>query len=188
MTTARNAQAPELDTVLGGDCVEVMRAMPEASVDLVFADPPYNLQLRGELHRPDNSRVDAVDLDEHGFRIPKDTLADAHRHLGRNQPELLEALRELIRNVRRFARGQRECLSDLSLPLPGGGSVGAVSGGAAIAASGLVASSGAASVAGSGVAGWPGGVAAAASDSLKKRKNSESGLMTQRVAVPPRPS
>ena len=46
-----------------GDCVEVMRALPAASVDLIFADPPYNLQLRGELHRPDNSRVDAVDDD-----------------------------------------------------------------------------------------------------------------------------
>ena len=50
-----------LDTVLEGDCVGVMAALPEASVDLIFADPPYNLQLRGELHRPDNSRVDAVD-------------------------------------------------------------------------------------------------------------------------------
>ena len=47
--------------VLSGDCIEVMRGLPEASVDLIFADPPYNLQLKGELHRPDNSRVDAVD-------------------------------------------------------------------------------------------------------------------------------
>jgi modification methylase len=51
----------ELDVVLPGDCVEVMRGLPAASVDLIFADPPYNLQLKGELHRPDNSRVDAVD-------------------------------------------------------------------------------------------------------------------------------
>ena len=50
-----------VDTILAGDCVEVMRALPAASVDLIFADPPYNLQLKGELHRPDNSRVDAVD-------------------------------------------------------------------------------------------------------------------------------
>ncbi len=49
------------DVIHGGDCVEVMRSLPADSVDLVFADPPYNLQLRGELHRPDNSRVDAVD-------------------------------------------------------------------------------------------------------------------------------
>ena len=52
-----------LDTILDGDCVAHMNALPEASVDLIFADPPYNLQLKGELHRPDNSRVDAVDDD-----------------------------------------------------------------------------------------------------------------------------
>jgi modification methylase len=49
--------------ILTGDCVEVMDSLPEASVDLVFADPPYNLQLRGDLHRPDNSAVDAVTAD-----------------------------------------------------------------------------------------------------------------------------
>ncbi len=38
-----------------------MNALPEASVDLIFADPPYNLQLKGDLHRPDASKVDAVD-------------------------------------------------------------------------------------------------------------------------------
>jgi modification methylase len=47
--------------LLLGDCVELMKAMPDASIDMVFADPPYNLQLRGDLHRPDNSKVDAVD-------------------------------------------------------------------------------------------------------------------------------
>jgi modification methylase len=51
------------DGVTDGDCLAVMAALPEASVDLVFADPPYNLQLSGELHRPDNSRVDGVDED-----------------------------------------------------------------------------------------------------------------------------
>ncbi|MBE3638930.1 site-specific DNA-methyltransferase [Mangrovicoccus algicola] len=50
-----------LNQILLGDCVEIMNRMPEASVDLIFADPPYNLQLRGDLHRPDNSKVDAVD-------------------------------------------------------------------------------------------------------------------------------
>ena len=49
------------DSVYVGDCVQVMSQMPEKSVDLVFADPPYNLQLGGELVRPDNSRVDGVD-------------------------------------------------------------------------------------------------------------------------------
>ncbi|HYS47680.1 MAG TPA: site-specific DNA-methyltransferase [Xanthobacteraceae bacterium] len=47
--------------ILVGDCVAEMAALPAASVDLVFADPPYNLQLRGDLKRPDDSRVDAVD-------------------------------------------------------------------------------------------------------------------------------
>jgi modification methylase len=62
MIGARGVNDDEgLDKVLAGDCVEVMRRLPAGSVDLVFADPPYNLQLRGELHRPDNSRVDAVD-------------------------------------------------------------------------------------------------------------------------------
>ncbi len=54
------AEAP-LDTVLEGDCVALLRTLPDACVDAVFADPPYNLQLRGTLHRPDHSLVDAVD-------------------------------------------------------------------------------------------------------------------------------
>ena len=49
--------------ILIGDCVAEMAKLPAASVDLVFADPPYNLQLQGDLKRPDNSRVDAVDDD-----------------------------------------------------------------------------------------------------------------------------
>jgi len=46
--------------VLLGDCVAEMAKLPAASVDLVFADPPYNLQLANDLKRPDDSRVDAV--------------------------------------------------------------------------------------------------------------------------------
>ncbi|MFH1556242.1 MAG: site-specific DNA-methyltransferase [Pseudomonadota bacterium] len=53
----------ELDRVLVGDCIAAMNALPANSVDLVFADPPYNLQLQGELKRPDESRVDAVNDD-----------------------------------------------------------------------------------------------------------------------------
>ncbi len=52
-----------LDQVLRGDSVEMMRMLPAASVHCVFADPPYNLQLRGELRRPDDSLVDGVDDD-----------------------------------------------------------------------------------------------------------------------------
>jgi modification methylase len=44
-----------------GDCVAELEKLPAACVDLVFADPPYNLQLQGDLKRPDDSRVDAVD-------------------------------------------------------------------------------------------------------------------------------
>ena len=57
------ALAPEqyVDRVLRGDCVGVLSRLPDACVDAVFADPPYNLQLGGELHRPDESKVDAVD-------------------------------------------------------------------------------------------------------------------------------
>ena len=50
-----------LDTILRGDCVTALERLPAASVDLVFADPPYNLQLEGKLTRPDQSEVDAVD-------------------------------------------------------------------------------------------------------------------------------
>jgi modification methylase len=46
--------------ILRGDCIEAMRSLPDASVDMVFADPPYNLQLGGDLARPDGSHVDAV--------------------------------------------------------------------------------------------------------------------------------
>ncbi|RVV98072.1 site-specific DNA-methyltransferase [Mesobaculum littorinae] len=59
--TKSGAAALPLNSIVSGDCIEVMRSLPEASVDLIFADPPYNLQLKGDLHRPDNSRVDAVD-------------------------------------------------------------------------------------------------------------------------------
>src|ERR1700753_9636 len=51
----------KLDLVIEGDCIARMNALPEGCADLIFADPPYNLQLRGDLHRPDQSKVDAVD-------------------------------------------------------------------------------------------------------------------------------
>jgi site-specific DNA-methyltransferase (adenine-specific) len=52
-----------VDQVLEGDCREILESLPEESVDLIFADPPYNLQLRDELWRPNQTRVDAVDAD-----------------------------------------------------------------------------------------------------------------------------
>ena len=78
----------KLNTIIEGDCVAAMNALPEASVDLIFADPPYNLQLKGELHRPDNSRVDAVDDEWDRFdgfaaydKFSRDWLAAARRVL-----------------------------------------------------------------------------------------------------------
>ncbi|MBK8085866.1 MAG: site-specific DNA-methyltransferase [Devosia sp.] len=50
-----------IDTILVGDCIAHMNGLPAGSVDLVFADPPYNLQLEQGLTRPDQSRVDGVD-------------------------------------------------------------------------------------------------------------------------------
>ena len=50
-----------LNTIVQGDCIAALEALPENTVDVVFADPPYNLQLAGDLHRPDQSKVDAVD-------------------------------------------------------------------------------------------------------------------------------
>lgn len=52
-----------MDTILKGDCVAMLERLPEKSIDVIFADPPYNLQLEGVLHRPDQSKVDAVDDD-----------------------------------------------------------------------------------------------------------------------------
>ena len=56
------------ERILIGDCVAEMDALPAGSVDCVFADPPYNLQLGGELLRPNNSRVDGVEEDWDRFR------------------------------------------------------------------------------------------------------------------------
>ncbi|MBB3940839.1 modification methylase [Novosphingobium fluoreni] len=49
-----------LGQILDGDCIAAMRSLPDASIDMIFADPPYNLQLGGDLSRPDGSHVDAV--------------------------------------------------------------------------------------------------------------------------------
>jgi len=50
-----------VDTILEGDCIAEMARLPDKCVDMIFADPPYNLQLGGDLFRPEGSRVDAVD-------------------------------------------------------------------------------------------------------------------------------
>ena len=52
-----------LNQILSGDAVQVMEGLPEKSIDLIFADPPYNMQIKGNLWRPDFSKVDGVDDD-----------------------------------------------------------------------------------------------------------------------------
>ncbi|MGH6666061.1 MAG: site-specific DNA-methyltransferase [Pseudolabrys sp.] len=82
------SETPHQHRVLVGDCVAEMNKLPAGSVDLVFADPPYNLQLASDLKRPDDSRVDAVDDDWDKFAsfsaydgFTKDWLAACRRVL-----------------------------------------------------------------------------------------------------------
>ena len=48
------------DTIYQGDCLEILKTFPDKSVDLVFADPPYNMQTEGELLRTDGSSFSGV--------------------------------------------------------------------------------------------------------------------------------
>ena len=77
-----------LDTILVGDCVEQMARLPDKCVDMIFADPPYNLQLGGDLFRPEGGKVDACDDDWDKFdsltaydNFTRDWLAEARRIL-----------------------------------------------------------------------------------------------------------
>jgi len=63
MTSGKSGKSPKEGKILQGDCVELMNGLEESSVDMVFADPPYNLQLEGDLLRPNNTKVDGVDND-----------------------------------------------------------------------------------------------------------------------------
>jgi len=58
-----SSRIPDLpiNQIIQGDCVEVLKSFPDSCIDLIFADPPYNLQLRNELLRPNQTLVDGVD-------------------------------------------------------------------------------------------------------------------------------
>lgn len=78
-------------TILQGDCIDLMTSMKDQSFDMIFADPPYNLQLQGDLHRPDTSKVDAVTDDWDQFEslkaydeFSREWLSEAHRVLDNN--------------------------------------------------------------------------------------------------------
>ncbi len=85
------AHALPLDTILHGDCIAEMARLPDKSIDMIFADPPYNLQLGGDLFRPEGGRVDAVDDDWDKFDsiavyddFTREWLAEARRILKDN--------------------------------------------------------------------------------------------------------
>ena len=61
MSSQKKRKSTGKNIILQGDCVKHMKALPAGSIDMIFADPPYNLQLGGNLHRPNNSLVDACD-------------------------------------------------------------------------------------------------------------------------------
>jgi modification methylase len=86
--TSRPAKTLALDVILQGDCIAEMARLPDKSVDMIFADPPYNLQLGGDLFRPEGGRVDAVDDDWDKFDslgayddFTREWLAEARRIL-----------------------------------------------------------------------------------------------------------
>jgi modification methylase len=88
---ARAAAELPLDSILHGDCIVEMAKLPDKSADMIFADPPYNLQLGGDLFRPEGGRVDAVDNDWDKFDslavyddFTREWLAEARRVLKDN--------------------------------------------------------------------------------------------------------
>ena len=54
--------------IINGNCLEEIKKIPDKSFDLIFADPPYNMQLGENLRRPDNSKVKSVDDDWDKFQ------------------------------------------------------------------------------------------------------------------------
>ncbi len=68
MGSRRRSGTSRSDTIINGDSISELKKLPDKSVDLVFADPPYNLQLAGDLMRPNNTRVDGVDDDWDKFK------------------------------------------------------------------------------------------------------------------------
>jgi modification methylase len=126
-----SGQQTEAGQVVQGDCLDVLAALPAQSVDLVFADPPYNLQLAGTLYRPDNSRVDGVEDDWDRFndfaaydRFSRAWLAgaEAERHAvgNRQLPQHLSGRRAVAGS--RFLDPQRHHLAqdqpDAEFPRP----------------------------------------------------------------------
>src|SRR4051812_50095039 len=94
-TVAKAKTPPDLplDSILEEDCIAAMARLPAGSIDMIFADPPYNLQLGGDLFRPEGGLVDAVDDDWDKFAsfatydaFTKAWLHEARRGLKPNGP------------------------------------------------------------------------------------------------------
>jgi modification methylase len=85
------------NVILQGDCIASLNALPARSIDLVFADPPYNLQLGGELLRPNNSRVDGVDEDWDRFG-DQSSPADSFAVYDRFTRDWLTAARRVLKD------------------------------------------------------------------------------------------
>ena len=103
---ARSAPRPkalELDTILVGDCIAEMARLPDKCVDMIFADPPYNLQLGGDLFRPEGGKVDACDDDWDKF----DSLAAYEAYRARLKADPQGAANFRLAGERRFILGER---------------------------------------------------------------------------------
>tara|TARA_A100000164_G_scaffold86209_2_gene73967 strand:+ start:11704 stop:12852 length:1149 start_codon:yes stop_codon:yes gene_type:complete len=77
-----------LNKIIKGDCIKSMRSLPDNSIDVIFADPPYNLQLKNDLSRPDSSKVNGVTEGWDRFKsfeeydkFTKDWISEAQRIL-----------------------------------------------------------------------------------------------------------
>ncbi|HEX2623633.1 MAG TPA: site-specific DNA-methyltransferase, partial [Sphingomicrobium sp.] len=87
-TSPAKSRTLPLDQILMGDCIAQMARLPDKSIDMIFADPPYNLQLGGDLIRPEGGKVDACDDDWDKFEslatyddFTREWLAEARRIL-----------------------------------------------------------------------------------------------------------
>ena len=92
-----------LDTILQGDCIAEMARLPDKCVDMIFADPPYNLQLGGDLFRPEGSRVDAVDDELVRARIEPELLGAGSGFVARTVAEFDKAFRASLANTDAFS-------------------------------------------------------------------------------------
>ena len=64
-----------LNKIIKGNCIKLMKTFPNNSIDVIFADPPYNLQLKNNLSRPDSTKVNGVTEDWEGSIVSKSMIS-----------------------------------------------------------------------------------------------------------------